>query len=142
MEKGLAILGKMHDGAVGSFTGPELIRLAGHFPAGFTHIEEHLNTLEYLDHQRILTGRDSFRLKDYMTPETDRPEDGAVATIDPPPSADSISDSTTYVERFASRYYRLREVRQQAVMTIKEVGRKALSIHRTIRGTNKKKDEA
>lgn len=140
MEKGLAILGKMHDGAVGSFTGPELVRLAGHFPAGFTHIEEHLNTLEYLDHQRILTGQDVFRLKDYMTPEANRPEDGAVATIEPPPSADS--DSTPYGGNIGSGYLNFEQVRQQAVSTIKEVGRKALKIHRTMRGTNKKGDRA
>lgn len=126
---------------MGSFTGPELIQLAGHFPAGFTHFEEHLNTLAYSDHQKIVKGKKVFDVGNYFTSETSSPEAGTVLTIDPPPPS-TDGEGTTYGVKIASRYYRIQQVGQQAVKTMKAVGIKALNIHRTIRGTNDKKEEA
>lgn len=126
---------------MGSFNGPELIQLAGHFPAGFTHIEEQLNTLAYSDHQKIVKGKDVFDVGSYFTSESSSPEGGTILTIDPPPPS-TDSDQTTYGVKIASRYHRFQQVGQQAVKTMKAVGMKALNIHRTIRGTNNKKEKA
>lgn len=141
MEKGLALLGKLHDGDVGSFTGPQLIQLAGHFPAGFTHFEEHIRTLKYLDHRRIIQGKEIFDVSHWGTStETDCPGDCTIATIDPPAAADG--GSAIHRVKNSSRYYRFSEVRKQVGLTVKAVGRKALNIHRTIRGTETHRADA
>lgn len=132
MEKGIAILGVLHDGAMGSVTGPELIQLAGHYPAGYTHIEEHINTHKYLDHQRIIRGRQVLDVTQLEDPETDCLGDSIIKTIDPPPATDG-DDAPDHIKN-TSRYRRLSEVQQQVILTMKAVGRKALQIHRTIRG--------
>lgn len=126
----------IYDGIVGNVTRPELVRLAGHYPAGYTHIEEHINLLKYHEHQRIIKGERRWDGQDPGALESGCIRDSAAATIDHPAVTDSHPDATSREKKTNSGYYSLLAISKQAVWTMKAAGERALRMHRAIRRIN------
>lgn len=134
-EKGIAILDQIHDGTIGNFTGPELVRLAGHYPAGYTHIEEHINTLKYRHHQRIIKGEQRWDFLELVALGTFGTGVSGVATIEPPAVADGDDSGASYMKNDPG-YHTFSEVSQQVLASMKAAGKKAFNIHRTMHRTD------